>query len=175
MEEKMKDAMTYYARCNKAVNASLNEIIRNNIPDPYDLKLDGYFFKTLGDILDHLFVTDMIWMKAFQDVDSCGLDMTAEVRPVPVYGEKVFRNFDEYEIFRNRLDGFILKYMNSINEDLFEKSVSRKTRDGKTMEKKVYKSMIHFFNHQTHHRGQISNILDHMKTENNYSNMIGID
>ncbi len=31
---------------------------------------------------------------------------------------------------------------------------------------------LHLFNHQTHHRGQISVLLDQLGVENDYSNLI---
>ena len=34
---------------------------------------------------------------------------------------------------------------------------------------------MHMFNHQTHHRGQVSLVLDQFGIENYYSNMILID
>lgn len=171
----MKDIMVYYAKCNKIINETMNEVIRKNVTNPYELMLDGYFFKKLGDILDHIFVTDMIWMKAFSDIDPFRMDLVKEVRDIPAYGAKVFQDFNEYEIARSKLDLFILEYMNRLDKDFFRKMVSRRMRDGQLMEREAYRVMLHFFNHQTHHRGMISNILDNLKIENNFSNMIYLE
>jgi uncharacterized damage-inducible protein DinB len=171
----MKEIMVYYARCNRAINEAMNEVIKKNVPNPYELNLDGYFFKKLGDILDHLFATDMIWMKAFSDIDPFRMDLVKEVRDVPAYGAKIFQDFNAYEISRSKLDRFILEYMNRLNDDIFRKKVSRRMKDGQILEREAYKAMVHFFNHKTHHRGMISNILDNLKIENNFSNMLYLD
>jgi uncharacterized damage-inducible protein DinB len=171
-EEMMKDIVIYYARCNKAINAAMNDVIKKHIGKPYELKLDGYFFKELPDLLEHLFVSDMMWLKAFMEIEDYGLSIVEEVSEIPKYGERVFKTYDEYVKYRVILDDFIIKYVERTEEDLFEKTVSRVSRSGERFERKVSKALVHFFNHQTHHRGQVSNILDNMKIENNYSNMI---
>lgn len=171
----MKEIMAYYAKCNKVINKAMNDVIINTIKDPYSHKLDGYFFKCLSDILEHIFIADMIWLKAFMDVQDFGLNIEKDVGPIPGYGEKAFARYEEYLVSREKLDDFIIKYMNSLTDDIFAKTVSRVSRAGAKIEKEVAKALVHFFNHQTHHRGQISNILDTMNIENNYSNMIFVE
>gem|GEM_PF-2026000 len=174
-ENNMKEIMFYYAQCNKRINETMIDNIQKNIKDPFSLSLDGYFFKTLGQILEHIFVADMIWMKAFSDLNSYGMSLENEVMPIPSYDDHIFTNFSDYCKARVDLDTFICAYMEKIDDSLLQKTVSRKTKDGQLMERMASKAIIHFFNHQTHHRGQISNILDNLKIENNYSNMIFLD
>ena len=170
----MREIMEYYAKCNKEINAAMNAILAGNLADPYALELEGYFFKRLSEILEHLFATDMIWMKAFAAIDAFGLDLEGEVRAVPGYGDRVFGSFAEYRAHREKLDDFIARYMDRLDDGFFGKTVSRTTKSGELIERPAYRALTHFFNHQTHHRGQISNILDNLKIENNYSNMLMI-
>jgi len=171
----MKRIMLYYAKCNQHINRAMYDVMAAKLPSAYGLRLEGYYFKTLGQILDHIFITDMVWTKAFLDVEAYGMDIVKELRPIPAYGDAVFKDLGEYHAERQRLDAFILEYIGRLEEPVFEKLVVRRTRDGTLIEKPVFKSMVHFFNHQTHHRGQISNVLDNLKIENNYSNMIFVD
>lgn len=171
----MKEIMLYYANCNKLINENLIQVVKENIAEPYDLNLSGYFFKTLGAIFDHSFSSDMNWMRAFLEIENYGLDLEKEIGQVPKYGADVFKTFDEYIIQRVRLDNFILDFVSCMDEDFLTQTVSRKTSRGSLMERTAFKAMVHFFNHQTHHRGQISAILDGMNIENNYSNMIFFD
>ncbi len=168
----MKEIMLYYAHCNKLVNENLARVIQENIELPYDLPLEGYYFKTLGAIFDHQYATDMLWMQAFMDIEGYGLDLEKEVGYVPEYGAKVFQSFDDYVAQRTKLDIFILRFVSCVDEKFLMQTVSRKLKDGTLLERIVYKAMVHFFNHQTHHRGQISGLLDERNIVNNYSNMI---
>jgi uncharacterized damage-inducible protein DinB len=73
---------------------------------------------------------------------------------------------------RIKLDGIIVELTNEIETEDLYKTITRITRSGEKLEKIFWKVLIHMFNHQTHHRGQISQILDTLKIENDYSNMI---
>lgn len=171
----MKDAMLYFARCNRAINQAMNQTIQKHSLDPAEVKLEGYFFKSLLAILEHVLVSDLIWMKAFADVDSHGLDVAAAVAPVPGYGDKILTSYSQYLELRTKLDDFIIAYVEKTTDEDWSKKIIRRTRAGDLMEKDFYKSMLHFFNHQTHHRGQVSSLLDERGLENNWSNMIFLD
>ena len=139
------------------------------------MNLKGYFFKTLGAIFDHLFATDMVWMREFLNIENYGLDLEKEIGRIPEYGNNVFKSFHEYIIQRTKLDNFILSFVSRIEKDFYTQTISRKASNGIIIERIAFKAMVHFFNHQTHHRGQISAILDERNIENNYSNMIFFD
>ncbi len=171
----MKEILLYYAQCNKLINENLIQVVRENIAEPYDFALKGYYFKTLGAIFDHLFTTDMIWMQTFSTINSYGFALEKEVGEVPKYGAHVFQTFDEFKKQRTRLDNFILSFVSRVDQEFLTRTVTRKLGNGVVIEKNSLKAMVHFFNHQTHHRGQISSILDEMNIENNYSNMIFFD
>ena len=171
----MKNAIKHYAKCNKVINAKMLEIIRKKLKDPLEIQLKGYFFKTLGELLEHIYVSDMMWMNAFLEIRDYGIKIVDEVGPIPAYGDKVFDDFDKYQANRLKLDDLIVKYSQKFENEIFDKTVSRVNRKGEKMERKLWIALMHFFNHQTHHRGQISNILDEMNIENDYSNMITIE
>jgi uncharacterized damage-inducible protein DinB len=62
----------------------------------------------------------------------------------------------------------IIKFISELDIKYLDKKIFYK--DNKT--RTVWEILIHTFNHQTHHRGQISEILDENKIENDFSNMI---
>jgi uncharacterized damage-inducible protein DinB len=171
----MKETLKYYARCNSAINAAMIETIEKAGLEPFQLELPGYFFKTLGAIFEHVYVADLNWLKAFTDLAPYGFDFAAAFGPLPAYGDKLFSNLSGYKEARLRLDAFISDYCGRIDEELLSKSVSRQLRDGTRLEREAGKALVHFFNHQTHHRGQVSCVLDERQIENNYSNMIFFD
>ena len=87
----------------------------------------------------------------------------------------MFSSLAGYKEARLRLDRFIEDYALSIDDELLSKSVSRRFPNGTLLEREAWKALVHFFDHQTHHRGQVSCVLDELKVENNYSNMIYLE
>jgi len=171
----MKEIAQYYARCNQKINSDMLGVIAGNVEDPLNHPLQGYFFKTLGKLLEHIYIADSVWLKAFTGVENYGIDVEKVMGATPGYNEQAFKNFEDYRSAREKLDNLIIEYMNKVENDFFAKKVVRINRRGERTEKDTWKAVLHFFNHQTHHRGQISNILDDMNIENDYSNMIRIE
>jgi len=170
----MKELFQYYAQCNAKVNRDMLEVLEKNIQEPLTVALDGYFFLTLGQLLEHIYIADMNWMTTFLSAGRYDINLEAMVGPVPQYGHSVFSNFKDYKEARGRLDEAILRFTAELGEGDLAMNVTRINKKGEKTEKVLWKALLHFFNHQTHHRGQVSNILDGMKIENDYSNMIRI-
>ncbi len=167
--------MVYYAQCNRHINKAMLDLVEKHVESPLTRPLEGYHFKTVGQLLEHVFVADMNWLKAFSDLESYGLSLASEVRAVPAYGQKVFTDFADYRAARVLLDDFLVRYMELVDDRLFRQKVSRKLRNGVLLERSADLALVHFFNHQTHHRGQISALLDQLGVENDYSNMIFLE
>lgn len=171
----MKEVIQYFAKCNAIENREMLAVIEKSTPDPLAAPLTGYFFKTLGQLLEHVYLGDRHLVRMFLDIDTYGHDIDAESGALIEGSQPLFKNFKEFLEHRQKMDDFLIVYADSIQEaDLF-KTASRINRRGEKQEKVAWKAWLHVFNHQTHHRGQISNILDTMQIENNYSNLITIE
>lgn len=171
----MKEVIQYYAKCNAIENRDMLSVIEKNIGNPLSTPLTGYFFKTFGQLLEHIYLGDRHLIKMFLDIDSYGLDIDAEVGQLVENDQPLFKNFDDFLEQRRKMDEFFIQYADSIKEEDLFKIASRINRRGEKQAKVAWKAWLHIFNHQTHHRGQISNILDTMQIENNYSNLITIE
>ena len=47
-----------------------------------------------------------------------------------------------------------------------------KNYKGEDIKKEVWKTLLHWFNHQTDHRGQISVLLDMIEIDHDYSSVV---
>ena len=66
----------------------------------------------------------------------------------------------------------IIRHVNALDEEDPQKTTTKTNRRGEKLDRALWRALVHVFNHQTHHRGQGSAVLDRMGIENNYSNMI---
>ena len=169
----MLDIYPYYARCNTRITITMLDIIKSN-PESYSHKTGG-FYDSIAAILDHLYISNLNWIKAFSEVIETSLETEIKNTIIPEYGTKVFRNITEADTGIRKTLTMSDTICNEIKETDLDKAMKRKRRNGDIIEKTTWKALIHYFNHQTHHRGQISEILDELKIQNDYSNMIFID
>ena len=167
----MTEIYKYYSKCNQVINTQLLKIIEDHELNIYDYQVDGYY-KSIGEILNHYYVADLIWLDSFRTVKGYSIYRHSIFERIPVYGEQLFHNITKLKESRMKLDEIIVEMTDEIETEDLPKMVTRITRSGEKLEKVFWKSLLHVFNHQTHHRGQISQILDELKIENDYSNMI---
>ena len=172
-ENRMIDIYPYYARCNTQITIAMLDIIKKN-PESYSYKTGG-FYDSIAAILDHLYISNLNWIKAFSDVIETSLENEIKNINIPEYGTKVFESIIDADIGIRKTLTMSDTICNEIKETDLDKAMKRKRRNGDIIEKTTWKALIHYFNHQTHHRGQISEILDELKIQNDYSNMIFID
>ena len=66
----------------------------------------------------------------------------------------------------------MILFIDELAESELEKTISFANMKGETVSKNVGGSILHLFNHQTHHRGMISLYLDMMGIDNDFSGLL---
>lgn len=113
----------------------------------------GAFFQSIHGTLNHLLYGDRAWMGRFLD------------KPffVPNMGKEMYSDFNQLRCEREQTDREIIEWTKNLStewlEKLFEYTsfVDRKTRILPT-----WLLVTHMFNHQTHHRGQLTTLLSQL-------------
>lgn len=105
----------------------------------------GLFFQSVGGTLNHLLVTDRVWMKRFTGAGDHPDKLSAIIH----------RDFRELRAAREAEDERIINYVNSLTpERLDDVFTYRKMTTPDMVTSKLWPDLLHLFNHQTHHRGQ---------------------
>jgi len=110
----------------------------------------GAFFKSVHGTLNHLLVGDRIWMRRFTGSgDAPGrLDVI------------LFEDRDELWAARQAEDARIMRYVDGLSDGDFAGRLSFQTiAQPMKIEQVLWHALDHFFNHQTHHRGQVHGLL----------------
>ena len=109
----------------------------------------GAFFKSVEDTLNHLLVADRIWMKRFTGA-----------RAAPTAGRHIVPGFRRAAAAREAEDSRIRVYVDALTGDeILRKITYRSITSAKLIEQPMWQALAHFFNHQTHHRGQVHAML----------------
>jgi uncharacterized damage-inducible protein DinB len=107
------------------------------------------FFRSLLGTLNHLLVTDGIWMSRLEGISPRGTTLD----------ELQHENLDGLATARYALDQRILEFVFGLNEDRLAESLNYASTVGVPHSQPLYQVLSHLFNHQTHHRGQAHHVI----------------
>ena len=126
------------------------------IPDAEYRRDRGAFFGSLHGTLNHLLLGDRIWMHRFtgEGVEPKELDAI------------LYEDFAELRAARRASDARIVDYIEGLSDkNLAGPICYRSTRSPAEIEQLLAPLLLHFFNHQTHHRGQAHCLLTEISGE----------
>jgi len=119
------------------------------------------FFASLLGTLNHIMVAELIWLRRFA-TNQAFADVLAPLSEFPepkALREILFKNFNDFSEARERLDGLILAFSQTLSDELLATPISYRNMAGEKHEHELGPLLQHFFNHQTHHRGQATTLL----------------
>lgn len=110
----------------------------------------GAYFKSVHGTLNHLLATDRVWLKRLTDQGEApnGLDAI------------LFESLDGLAAARHVEDLRIITFVEGLDDDGLARRVSyRRVSSPEVQEEQAAATLAHWFNHQTHHRGQVHGLL----------------
>lgn len=148
MTNPLLDHFRMLARYNTLANIKLYESCAHLSEAEYKKRREAFFGSIMG-TLNHLMVGDRIWLARFAGEEVPSTDLDA----VP-YG-----NLAELWRAREAEDARIEAFVSEIDERFLQGSIRYVNNEGRTLEDPTVFLVTHFFNHQTHHRGQVHDML----------------
>lgn len=110
----------------------------------------GVFFGSMRGTLNHILVADRIWMKRF----------TGEGDAPKTLDTILHDDFSVLQEARQNEDERIIVWINGLDDARLAGRFTYITAtDMRTVSQRLAPALAHFFNHQTHHRGQAHAIL----------------
>ena len=109
----------------------------------------GAFFGSLHGTLNHLLLTDRIWLKR----------LTGEGDHPDRLNAILYDDRAQLALARAGEDDRIVRYIASLNDEAIAGTLRYANTSGKQFEQSRAAILAHLFNHQTHHRGQSHTIL----------------
>jgi uncharacterized damage-inducible protein DinB len=110
----------------------------------------GAFFKSVHGSLNHLLVTDRVWMQRF----------TGEGDAPNRLDAILFETFIELLAAREAEDRRIVDFVDRLDDRRIAGTIKyRRITSPEQFEQPLAPALAHWFNHQTHHRGQVHALL----------------
>jgi uncharacterized damage-inducible protein DinB len=109
----------------------------------------GAFFRSLLGTLNHLLVTDRIWMSRLEG---------SSLRDTKL-DEILHEHFDDLATARYAQDQRIVDFAWGLTEERLAEPLNYATSSGVPQSQPIHHVLAHLFNHQTHHRGQAHHLI----------------
>ena len=137
------------AEYNEWMNAKLYRAC-GSLSEPVLHEDRGAFFKSIYLTLNHIAYSDIAFLSRF----------TGQPPEVPPLGEDLFGGFDRLRKEREHLDRRILRWSSTLSPDWLTHPLTYVSKvDGKERTVPRWVLVAHLFNHQVHHRGQVTTLL----------------
>lgn len=119
------------------------------------------FFSSIMGTLNHLIVADTLWLQRIAAHPSqfpC-LRVTDDWPKPMALNQPLYMDLASWFERRSATDQLIKQLIAEISETDLKSLLFYTRTDGETSNRLLKDVLLHFFNHQTHHRGQVSTLL----------------
>jgi uncharacterized damage-inducible protein DinB len=159
----MRSLIPLLASYNEWMNGKLYEAASGLSADDLAADRGAYFGSVLG-TLNHLVVADRIWLRRFAEhpAQPRSLDVVRNLPRPKSLDEILFADFHQLAEHRRMLDGVIRTWAESLSDADLACVLRYANTKGVVATKRFSGLVLHFFNHQTHHRGQVTTLLSQL-------------
>lgn len=145
----MKQHFMMFAAYNQWANNRIYDAALELTDEEFNRPVGAVFGSLMG-TLNHLLVTDRIWMKRF----------TGEGDAPAALDAIIHKGLGALRVSRETEDGRIIDWVESLSEKALAGRFTYMTvTDMRTVSQRLAPALAHLFNHQTHHRGQVTTLL----------------
>ncbi len=120
------------------------------LPEAEYLKPRPAFFGSIHATLNHILVGDRLWMGRLTGHPAAHIQSLDQI---------LYPEFAGLRVAREAEDAAIINHVDGLDEPTLNTTLRYKSMDGESTALPMRLAIGHFFNHQTHHRGQAHALL----------------
>ncbi len=165
-----------YARYNTWMNERLYALCAT-LPDAERRRDRGTFFRSIHGTLNHILLADRAWLGRFTGERELAESRDAGGTAIPLTGrhdQELYADFDVLRRERARTDAAIEAWVATLDAERLAASFTYKTMRGDVCEHPLWWAVTHFFNHHTHHRGQLTTLLSQQGLDPGVTDLIAL-
>ena len=124
----------------------------------------GTFFHSIHGTLNHILLTDRIWLGRFSRHPHGfrALDKTPLVFEFESLSQVLCEQFSDLLAQRRETDAAIESWVAELTPEILASDLTYSRSTGQSMVAPFWHAVAHLFNHQTHHRGQVTAMLSQL-------------
>jgi uncharacterized damage-inducible protein DinB len=147
------------ARYNRWMNERLYALAAELTDD--ERKRDvGAFFRSIHGTFNHLLLADRAWLGRFTGNPELWVvtSSSGERIALRALDQELFADFAQLRRCRTETDMIIEEWVGTLTPERLASTLAYKDSKGRPHEEPMWWAVSHFFNHQTHHRGQLTTL-----------------
>ena len=148
------------AEYNRWMNGNLYRVAAELPVDALQENRGAYFGSIIG-TLNHILVGDTIWLRRFSG-HPMPLEALSVIRSMPTVtslDQVLYHDLPSLRSVREQVDQIVEAFVAEANEAHYQSALAYCNMKGVPCERQFGLLVQHFFNHQTHHRGQVTTLL----------------
>jgi uncharacterized damage-inducible protein DinB len=156
----MTDQQRALARYNTWMNRRLYATC-GGLSDEERRRDRGAFFGSIHRTLNHVLLADRVWMTRFTGDRErfASRDAGGAVIAITGLSQELYADWDQLARERAVTDAAIEAWVADLDDEKLTATFTYKSMGGAPAEHTLWWAVAHFFNHQTHHRGQVTTLL----------------
>lgn len=164
----MKSFLELYAKYNKETN---NEIMRLlSGLSGHDLYCERkMYYKSLNNLFSHIVIAEWYYLNAVKSIAKMNYPSEQERQELFM---RIENSYMDASAILKELDEELVNVINDLSDEQLKlERKNNRIYNGRKVDITIWEYMSQHIIHQTHHRGQISLILDEIGVENDFGNM----
>ena len=169
------DHIYLMAAYNEWMNAKLYDAAKSLPSEELIADRKAFFGSILG-TLNHLVVGDTIWLKRFatHPANYSALDPIRNLPTPTSLDQLLFTDIQSLSEHRRSLDLAITEWARSMSDHDLDHVLNYSNTKGVAANKNFFSLVMHFFNHQTHHRGQVTTLLSQASVDVGVTDLLAL-
>lgn len=166
----MKTIFQAMAKYNGNVNLEIMGLLGGMPPEKLAIKTKAYF-STIIDTALHIFLSDIGMFRRFKTTfpESTALSIPLLNIDTALLKKEVEGELEKYFQYRKKIDEMINQFVGELDDEDLLRGFKYTNYKGEPVETNVWKMLLTIFNHQTHHRGALSVMLELEDVKNDFS------
>jgi len=156
-------AVQLHAKYNQWINERLYDTAER-LTDAERRADQGAFFGSVLGTFNHLIVGDSIWLRRFLSApipacETVKASALAWLPEPPSLDAMLYPDWTNLRATREQIDQFLIQWTSSLTSENLDHTLNYRNTQGRPFARPLGQLLVHFFNHQTHHRGQVTTLL----------------
>lgn len=166
----------FLARYNRWFNERLYDACER-LPDEERRRDRSAFFGSVHGSLNHLVWGDRLWLRRFAAQGVASESLSSDVLELPpgaVHGTVLYQEWAALRAARAKLDAAIEGWTGEMPPGFPLRTMRYANTKGVERAHPMWQALTHFFNHQTHHRGQVTTLLSQAGVDVGVTDLIAL-